>query len=78
MKNNGKEVVMARDVICAMEVEEKDASFMTRQGHETYYFCSKACQDEFERKEGIRHDETGKKWWQKIIKEYKGAPPKCH
>jgi len=45
--------------------------------HETYYFCSKACQEKFEMDEGIRH-ESGKKWWQKILKEPKGTPPKCH
>lgn len=73
-----REAVMARDAVCGMEVDEKGASFMTHMEHETYYFCSKACQDEFERKEGLRHDETGKKWWQKIVKEYKGTPPKCH
>ena len=69
---------MARDTICGMEVEEKGAAFMTHFEHETYYFCSKACQDVFELKEGVRSDESGKKWWQRIIKEPKGEPPKCH
>lgn len=69
---------MARDPICGMEVEEKGAAFMTHFEHETFYFCSKACMDEFERKEGLRRGESGKKWWQRIIKEPKGAPPKCH
>lgn len=69
---------MAKDPICGMEVEEKDATFTTHMEHETYYFCSKACQDVFEAKEGLRHNESSKKWWQKILKEPKGTPPKCH
>lgn len=69
---------MAKDPICGMDVEEKGAEFMVHFEHETFYFCSKACQEEFERKEGVRHDEPEKKWWQKILKEPKGTPPKCH
>lgn len=69
---------MAKDPVCGMEVEEKGAEFMTHLEHETFYFCSKACQDSFELKEGIRQGESGKKWWQKILKEPKGTPPKCH
>jgi len=69
---------MAKDPVCGMEVTEKDAEFITRIGHESHYFCSKACQENFELKQGIRHGESGKKWWQKILKETKGEPPKCH
>lgn len=69
---------MAKDPICGMEVEEKDAQFMTHIEHETFYFCSRVCKDEFDRREGILHDEPGMKWWQKIVKEPKGTPPKCH
>lgn len=69
---------MAKDPICGMDVEEKDAGFMVHIEHETFYFCSKACQERFELDEGIRHDEPGRKWWQKILKEHKGGPPKCH
>ncbi|MBI5560514.1 MAG: YHS domain-containing protein [Deltaproteobacteria bacterium] len=69
---------MAKDPVCGMEVTEKDAQRMTHIGHETYYFCSKACQEQFELKEGIRKEEPGKKWWQRILKETKGEPPKCH
>ena len=68
---------MAKDPICGMEVGEKDAIFMTRLEHETHYFCSKACQEKFETSMGIRR-ESGKKWWQKIFKESKEKPPKCH
>lgn len=69
---------MAKDPVCGMEVDERGAEFMTHLEHENYYFCSKACQEKFELDEGIRHNEPGKKWWQKILKEPKGTPPKCH
>lgn len=69
---------MARDPTCGMEVEERDAEFMTHMEHETFYFCSKACQETFDAKEGFSHEDKDKKWWQKILKEPKGAPPKCH
>ncbi len=67
---------MAKDPVCGMDVEEKDAEFYTHMEHETFYFCSKACQERFELDEGIRKE--GKKWWQRILKEPKGTPPKCH
>lgn len=69
---------MAKDPVCGMDVDERDAEFTTHLEHETFYFCSKACKESFELDKGIRHDETGKKWWQKIVKEPKKAPPKCH
>lgn len=69
---------MAKDPVCGMEVDERDAGFCTRFEHETYYLCAKACQDHFEREEGIQHSEPGKKWWQKILKEPEEKPPKCH
>ena len=70
---------MAIDPVCKMQVDEKEAEFHTRLEHETFYFCSKACQESFEADKGlIRPSTSGKKWWQKIIKEPKGAPPKCH
>ncbi len=59
-----------------MDVEEQGAEFMTHVGHETFYFCSKACEEKFELDQGLRHEE--KKWWQRLIKEPQGAPPKCH
>lgn len=67
---------MAKDPVCGMEVDEKDAEFMTHVEHETFYFCSKDCQEKHEQELGL--SEKPKKWWQKIIKEPKGEPPKCH
>ncbi len=59
-----------------MEVNERGAQFMVHFEHETFYFCSKGCQESFEVKEGIRKEP--KKWWQKILKEPTEKPPKCH
>ncbi|MBI5561725.1 MAG: YHS domain-containing protein [Deltaproteobacteria bacterium] len=68
---------MAIDPICGIDVDEKTADFQTRLEHETFYFCSKACQERFEIKEGLRRED--KKWWQRLLKEPKGGgPPKCH
>src|SRR4030067_24891 len=52
---------MAKDPVCGMEVDEKEAEFCTRFEHETFYFCSKACQDHFEQEEGIQHSEPVKR-----------------
>jgi len=37
---------MAKDPICGMEVEERKAVKLDKNG-ETYFFCSKICQDKF-------------------------------
>ncbi|MBE7415879.1 MAG: hypothetical protein HS130_11925 [Deltaproteobacteria bacterium] len=68
---------MAIDQVCGMEVDERDAEFMTHVEHETFYFCSKACQECFEERAGIRKSGPAK-WWQRILKEPKDTPPKCH
>lgn len=68
---------MAKDPVCGMEVEEKGAEFMVHLHHETYYFCGEACHERFEIERGLK-GEPGKKWWQKILKEPKEKPPKCH
>lgn len=42
----------ARDPVCGMNVTKKDAISREING-ETYYFCSKSCANEFERKHAI-------------------------
>ena len=37
---------MAKDPICGMEVEESKAIKLEKNS-ETYFFCSKSCQDKF-------------------------------
>lgn len=39
---------MARDPVCGMDVDEKQAAATaTHEGH-TYYFCSQACKQKFD------------------------------
>ncbi len=39
---------MAKDPVCQMDVDPALAQFRTEYQGRTYYFCSKACQREFE------------------------------
>lgn len=72
---------MAKDPICGMEVDEKDARFMVRFGHETFYFCSKSCEEQFGVKMGLLPEGAGKLWWRRMMDKLfkpKEPPPKCH
>lgn len=73
---------MAKDPVCGMEVDEKGAEFMTHLEHETFYFCSKGCQERFEVDKGIVKEDADKGWFKrtvgKLLKEPKDKPPKCH
>jgi hypothetical protein len=44
---------MAKDPICGMQVDEKSALKVTKDG-EAFYFCSTHCRDKFIRQEGIK------------------------
>ena len=37
---------MPKDLICGMEIEENKAVKLEKNG-ETYFFCSRSCQDKF-------------------------------
>ena len=39
---------MAIDPVCGMEVDERTAKDKVTEQGQTYFFCSKACKDEFE------------------------------
>ena len=39
---------MARDPVCKMEVDEKEAKFSTTYKNKTYYFCSGPCKERFD------------------------------
>ncbi|TAN64395.1 YHS domain-containing protein [bacterium] len=73
---------MAKDPICGMDVDEKGAEFMTHLEHETFYFCSKACQERFETEKGLIDPDQAKGWAKRVVsgilKEPKNKPPKCH
>ena len=40
---------MAKDPVCGMEVNEKDASATAEYKGQTYYFCCEGCKRSFER-----------------------------
>ena len=39
---------MAKDLVCNMEVDEKNARWKSTYKGETYYFCAPGCKAEFE------------------------------
>ncbi len=40
---------MAKDPVCRMKVDEKTAKHKTEHMGKTYYFCSAACKEAFEK-----------------------------
>jgi len=40
---------LAKDPVCAMNVDEKKASGSSSYSGKTYYFCSSACKNEFDK-----------------------------
>jgi YHS domain-containing protein len=40
--------VMAKDPVCGMDVNEKNAPAMSDKGGQTHYFCSPTCKQKFE------------------------------
>jgi YHS domain-containing protein len=40
--------MMAKDLICGMDVDEKTAEYKTTYKGKTYYFCAPGCQKTFE------------------------------
>ena len=38
---------MVRDPVCGMTIPRYDAKYMLFRGDETWYFCSKECQEKF-------------------------------
>jgi YHS domain-containing protein len=55
---------MAKDPVCGVRVDEKQASATSAYDGPTYYFCSRACKAAFEKnpekfvRRGLAHDET--------------------
>lgn len=39
---------MAKDPVCNMQVDEKEAEYQSQYGGTKYYFCSEECKEEFE------------------------------
>jgi YHS domain-containing protein len=40
--------MMAKDLVCGMDVDEKTAKYKTTYKGKTYYFCAPGCQKTFE------------------------------
>jgi YHS domain-containing protein len=40
--------MMAKDLVCGMDVDEKTAKYKTTYKGETYYFCAPGCKKVFE------------------------------
>lgn len=47
-----REVMMTKDPVCGMEVDETKASGKSTVGGRTYYFCSDACKKRFDQNPG--------------------------
>ncbi|MBI2100979.1 YHS domain-containing protein [Candidatus Woesearchaeota archaeon] len=41
---------MAKDPICGMDVDEKNAEFKLVKNNKKYYFCSESCYEKFMKK----------------------------
>jgi YHS domain-containing protein len=48
---------MAKDPVCQMEVDEKNAPKAERHG-QTYYFCSEHCRDKFMHEQKLPAEES--------------------
>ena len=42
-------MILQRDLVCGMEIAEEKGDFRTTYAGVSYYFCSKDCQETFER-----------------------------
>ncbi len=45
---NAKENIIARDVVCGMDVDEATAQWKSEYKGTTYYFCAPGCKDAFD------------------------------
>jgi len=46
-RNNKDKNERVEDPVCKMELDRHDARYMLFRGEQTYYFCSKECQEKF-------------------------------
>jgi YHS domain-containing protein len=47
-KLSTREVVMTKDPVCGMNIDEKAAEFQTQVAGKKYFFCSEECKKEFQ------------------------------
>lgn len=43
---------MAKDPVCGMDINEKQAKFKADYGGKTYYFCAASCKSQFDKNPG--------------------------
>jgi len=61
IQSQHKELIMAIDPVCGMEVDERSTTDKATYQGQMYYFCSKDCKDEFQADPGeyIGEEKTG-------------------
>ncbi len=76
---------MAKDPICGMDVQEKNAQHIIHIEHETLYFCSKQCKEAYQypgKRSASKKKGVFARFLEKLAKDneqtYGGTPPKCH
>jgi Cu+-exporting ATPase len=42
-------MIMGKDPVCGMMVDEKNAKYKSEHMGKTYYFCNKACKETFDK-----------------------------
>ena len=47
--HGNKSIIMARDPVCGMTVDEATAKFTSEYNGETYYFCNQRCKTAFDK-----------------------------
>ncbi|NIT40002.1 MAG: YHS domain-containing protein [Gammaproteobacteria bacterium] len=76
---------MAKDPVCGMDVEEKNAQHMLHIEHETMYFCSNQCKEAYQnpgKKGANKKKGFFARFLEKLAKQnedsFGGTPPSCH
>ena len=79
-------MVMVKDPVCGMEVDEQTAPFHTHWEHAgTFYFCSEHCKKVFDKGPDAEVAQKLSRW-QRFLrrlgdasrKQYGSKPPSCH
>lgn len=77
---------MAKDPICGMDIQEKNARHILHFEHETFYFCSNQCKETYVARSHPKKAKKKKgffaKFLEKLAKDnnetFGGTPPSCH
>jgi len=77
---------MRKDPVCGMDVHEKGARYFLQVKHETVYFCSSHCKQEYAQRCGIKTADRKKSAWTRFLEKlaqenedtFGGKPPSCH